>query len=80
MKQSCCLYPDAELTLDEAEASMLGALARAANSLTIAYTCYKCSCGMAKTHSMVAKTPNSLTLIDPQMHSRPTTRAVKDIP
>lgn len=26
MRQSCCLYPDAELTLDEAEDSMLGAL------------------------------------------------------
>ena len=26
MKQSCCLYPDAELNLHEAEESMLGAL------------------------------------------------------
>ena len=26
MKQSCCLYPDAELNLDEAEESMLGVL------------------------------------------------------
>ena len=25
MKQSCCLYPDVELKLDEAEESMLGA-------------------------------------------------------
>ena len=35
MKQSCCLYPDAELNLDEAEESMLGALTSTISALQI---------------------------------------------